>query len=140
MTLAVLDTDMVTLLRCGNPNVVRWVAERSSAELGMTIVTVEELLAGWYAQIRQARSDEKLERAYRALRLTVAFCAGTRILDFDAVAIRRFHALRGLHRRIGTNDLRIAAIVLEHRAVLITRNVGDFAGIEGLDLEDWSVP
>ena len=34
-------------------------------------------------------------------------------------------------------DLRIAAIALAHQAV-VTRNVTDFEGIEGLPVEDWS--
>jgi tRNA(fMet)-specific endonuclease VapC len=140
MTLAVLDTDMVTLLRRGDANVARRVAEFSPAELAMAIVTVEELLAGWYAQIRQARSDEKTERAYLALRLTVAFCGRAQILDYDHAAITRFHALRAQHRRLGTNDLRIAAIVLENQALLVTSNIGDFSRIEGLNIQDWSLP
>ena len=40
--------------------------------------------------------------------------------------------LRTHHRRIGTNDLRIAAIVLEQQGILMTRNTTDFADIPGL--------
>jgi tRNA(fMet)-specific endonuclease VapC len=138
MTLAVLDTDMVTLLRRGDQQVALRVAARPVAELALTIVTVEELLAGWYAQIRQATSDAKLERAYLALRQTVAFCGQVRILDFDAASIRRFRALRAVHPRTGTNDLRIAAMAIENEALLVTRNLRDFQGIQGLTTEDWS--
>jgi predicted nucleic acid-binding protein len=45
---------------------------------------------------------------------------------------------RTQHRRIGTNDLRIAAIVLEQRGILVTRNTNDFADITGLQLDDWA--
>ena len=36
-------------------------------------------------------------------------------------------------------DLRIAAIVLEHRGVLVSRNLRDFQRIPNLLVEDWSI-
>ena len=63
-----------------------------------------------------------------------------RILPLDATAIRRFRRLRKSHRRIGTNDLKIAATVVENSAILITRNVVDFQEIDGLVCEHWSQP
>jgi tRNA(fMet)-specific endonuclease VapC len=35
-------------------------------------------------------------------------------------------------------DLSIAAVVLEEKATLVTRNRRDFEDIEGLVIEDWS--
>lgn len=50
-------------------------------------------------------------------------------------------ALRGIEEnkvKIGVSDLRIAAMVLEQNAILVTRNVRDFRKVPGLRMEDWS--
>ena len=97
-----------------------------------------KFLAGWYTQIRQARDDQQLARAYQALQEALEFTRSIRILPFNLPEIRRYRQLRIQHRRTGTNDLRIAPIVLEHQGILGTRNTADFAVISGLQLEDWS--
>ncbi len=37
-------------------------------------------------------------------------------------------------------DLCIAATAISHRSILVTLNARDFAGIPGLEVEDWSPP
>ena len=39
--------------------------------------------------------------------------------------------------RIGTLDLKIAAIAISHDALLLTRNLVDFAKVPGLRVENW---
>ncbi len=60
------------------------------------------------------------------------------ILPFNHAALQRFRNLRRAHRRLGTNDLRIAAIALAHGAVLVSRNLIHFSVLKGLGLEDWA--
>src|SRR5262249_709475 len=108
------------------------------ADLAITIITVEEILTGWYSQIRRAKKDEPLIRAYAALQQAVEFSARVRILAFGEEAIERVHELRPSRRRMGPSDLRIAVAVLVNDAILVTRNLRDFKGIPGLQLEDWS--
>src|SRR6266446_4524568 len=108
-----LDTDTLTLWLRGQPAVVRRVEEHDPDELAITIITVEEVLSGWYRLIRQARNDDKLVRAYESLQQSVELFRQLQILPFDKAAVGRFHDLRRQHRPIGTNDLRIAAIVLQ---------------------------
>jgi tRNA(fMet)-specific endonuclease VapC len=138
MSLWVLDTDMLTLWFRGWETVAARVATTLPQQLAVTIITVEEILRGWYTQIRQARDDQQLARAYQALQEAVEFTRGIQLLPFDLPGIRRYRQLRTHYRRIGTNDLRIAAIVLEQQGILVARNTTDFADIPGLQLDDWS--
>jgi tRNA(fMet)-specific endonuclease VapC len=132
MSLWVLDTDMLTLWLHGQEAIAARVATTPPQQLALTIITVEEVLGGWYTQIRQARDDQQLARAYQALQQAVEFTRGIQLLPFDFAGIRRYRQLRPLHRCIGTNDLRIAAIVLEQQGILVTCNINDFADIPGL--------
>ena len=107
-------------------------------ELAVAIITVEEVLTGWYVEVRRARRDDQLVPAYAALQQAVEFFCFFRILPFDQGAVLRYHELRKQHRRLGTNDLRIAAIATEHLGVVVTRNRGDFDSLGGLATDDWS--
>ena len=60
------------------------------------------------------------------------------ILDFDEEAAAELQRLRSMKIRIGTMDLKIAAIVLVHDATLLTRNLVDFRKVPGLKAEDWT--
>jgi tRNA(fMet)-specific endonuclease VapC len=134
----VLDTDVLTLWLRGHETIGARVAATPPQQLAVTIITMEEVLGGWYTQIRQARDDQQLARAYQALHEAIEFSRSIRILPFDLPEIHLYRQLRTQHRRIGTNDLRIAAIVLEQRGILVTRNTTDFADITGLQLDDWA--
>lgn len=112
--------------------------ELDPIQLAITIVTVEEVLSGWYASIRRARTDEAMAVAYKSLQESVSFVSRVRILPFGLQEVRRWRRLRQMHRRVGTNDLKIASIVLEHSATLVTRNTSDFKVIEGLNIENWA--
>jgi len=138
LSLWVLDTNVLTLWLRGQETIAARVAATPPQQLAVTIITVEEVLGGWYTQIRQARDDQQLAGAYQALHEAIEFSRSIRILPFDLPGIRRYRQLRTQHRRISTNDLRIAAIVLEQRGILVTRNTTDFADITGLQLDDWA--
>jgi tRNA(fMet)-specific endonuclease VapC len=126
MTLYLLDTDTLQLLQDQLPMVVARVSSVSPTELAISVVTVEEQLSGWYTQLRQAKDHERLSWAYRRLAVTVRSLAKVQIVDFDEPAIRRCEQLKKLKLKVRKMDLRIAASVLEHDAILVTRNLMDF--------------
>jgi tRNA(fMet)-specific endonuclease VapC len=63
--------------------------------------------------------------------------AGLVRLPWDDEAATRFRSFRQQGIRIGTMDLKIACIVLEYDAVLLTRNRSDFEKVPGLRFENW---
>ena len=63
---------------------------------------------------------------------------GRPLLPFDDAAVAVFQDLWMRRLRIGTMDLKIAAIALANDATLLTRNVSDFGRVPGLQVEDWS--
>jgi tRNA(fMet)-specific endonuclease VapC len=138
MTLYVLDTDMLTLLEEGHPAVARRFLEQRPGDAAITVLSVEEQLSGWYTQVRKAKRPERQAWAYRRLADAVGFLAHLRILTYDEQAIARYEQLRKAKVKIGRMDLRIAAVMLEYAAVLVTRNTRDFRKVPGLPIEDWS--
>jgi tRNA(fMet)-specific endonuclease VapC len=138
MSLFVLDTDTMQLFEDGHTKVVARVAATPVSDLATSVVTVEEKLSGWYTQLRQAKTAERLAWAYRRLAGTVRFLNRVQIIDFDESAISRYEELKKLKLKIRKMDLRIAATVLERNATLVTRNRQDFQRVPGLRIEDWS--
>jgi tRNA(fMet)-specific endonuclease VapC len=59
------------------------------------------------------------------------------VVDFDEAAAVRFQALKKSKVRVGTMDLRIAAIALVHDATVVTGNLSDFRRVPGLKVLHW---
>ena len=132
-----LDTDTATLLLRGHAQVCARAAAVEAEQLSVTIITVEEILSGWYSQIRRAKKDEHLLRAYASLQQAVEFLGRVRILPMDEEAFEQFRAFRKGKYRIGSNDLKMAAIAKRHGATLVTANLSHFKRLLGVKLEDW---
>ncbi len=138
MSLFVLDTDMVSLWQRGHDAVSRHVAEHTSDELAITVITVQEQLDGWHSRLPRAKDRKEIADLYRRLADTVRFLARVHILSYSETAIDGYEGLRQQRLNVGKMDLRIAAIVLECGATLVTRNLQDFSRVVGLKIEDWS--
>jgi tRNA(fMet)-specific endonuclease VapC len=140
MTLWVLDTDHISLLQRGNPFVISKIATINPSEISVTVITIVEQMYGRLDVINRAKSKQELVKAYALLKETFnRLCQGN-IIDFDETACDIYYELRASKIRIGTQDLRIAAIALSASATLVTRNRKDFEKVPGLKIVDWSIP
>jgi tRNA(fMet)-specific endonuclease VapC len=139
MSLYVLDTDIFSLYQRSHPLVTARVDARPPGEVVITIISVEEQPVGWQAAIRRATRKDQIAHAYRRLTEAIPLFAKWPALSFTEPAIDRYHALVALKLNIGRMDLRIAAIVLENNATLVTRNVRDFSRVPNLVIENWAV-
>ena len=134
----ILDTDHISLAQRGHAQVLSQVLSMSSESLSISIVSVQELMRGRLAQTQRAKNNTSLIRAYKLLHEAITFYRALSIIDFDEHAATVFDDLRQQKIRIGTLDLRIAAIALAHNRVLVTRNARDFERVPNLWIEDWS--
>jgi len=137
----ILDTDHVSLLRRGDDRVQQHLQHLSENAVAISVITIEEQVQGWLGEIRKASAISQFQRlchAYRSLGDIVEYLSGFPRLDFNETACGRFIELRQQGVRIGTQDLRIAAIALTQNLILVTRNQRDFAQVPNLQIENWS--
>lgn len=134
----ILDTDHISLFQRKHPAILERISQIPPTERTVTIITVAEQVRGRLAMISQAKTEADVGRGLQRLQEAIAFFAAIRVLSYDGDAQLIFSQLRQQRIRIGTQDLRIAAIALCHRAILITRNRRDFDNVPNLLTEDWS--
>lgn len=134
----ILDTDVLTLIQEGHPEIGRRFLEQSPDVVATTVLTVEEQLSGWYTQLRKAKRPDRLAWAYRRLTENIRFLSRLQVLTYDEAAMQRFDQLRKQKIKIGRTDLGIATIVLELGATLVTENTKDFKQVPGLKMTRWS--
>jgi tRNA(fMet)-specific endonuclease VapC len=138
-----LDTDHLTILqRQSGPEYAALsarVAGQAPGDLALSVVSFHEQVLGTHTYILRGRSSGEVARGYGMMARLLSDYAAFPVLPFDAAAAAVFDGLVAQRVRIGTMDLRIAAIALARGLVLLTRNRSDFAQVPGLIMEDWSV-
>ncbi|BAZ11391.1 hypothetical protein NIES4071_32170 [Calothrix sp. NIES-4071] len=138
MALWILDTDTLTLFQNRNPKILQRLNQINFQQVAVTTVTVEEQMRGWLDAIRQSSEPQRLVWGYLGLRRGIEFFNTIRILDFDQNASESYQKLKQAKTRVGTQDLRIAAIAISNSATLVTRNSRDFSRIPNVKFEDWA--
>lgn len=136
----VLDTDHFNALQIGKGSFYESLAARMDASIDQdfvtTVVTFEEHMRGCLAQIRRAKDVGAEFAPYDQLIGLVRFFQAWGILRFDDDAASPFGSLRRRRIRIGTLDLKIASIALQHAAILLSANANDFNQVPGLQVEN----
>ena len=141
----IFDTDVFTVASLPDtPEYLRLharVLELSEEDqLATTIVTYEEQTRGWLAYAAKSRQTAHQVKAYARLKKHLTTYIGFEVIDFDEAAGLEYDRLRAIKLRVGSADLKIAAIAVSQGAQLISRNVRDFKVVPGLLVEDWTKP
>lgn len=103
----------------------------SPEDLGVTVISLAEL---WFG----ARKSSRPERTRASID---AFLRPFEIIPLDRDAAESYADIRlrleRAGRPIGERDLLIAAIARSRRLTVVTHNIGEFARVPGLVVEDW---
>ncbi len=103
----------------------------------LCIITPQEVLRGWLAEIQPHRQPDRGVRAYSQFQAGLEDLNKWTALPWSDHAAELFDTLKSQKINIGPMDLRIAAIALEYGATVLTRNLRDFRKVPGLLAENW---
>ena len=103
----------------------------------MTVISAEERLRSWLAEIQRHREGRRLVEAYARFQHSLEQLRDWTLLAWTDASDSIFRDLRVQRVRIGTQDLRIASVGLSLDAVVLSRNLRDFRQVPGLRVENW---
>ena len=135
------DTDILSELLLKNIVYTQRADLIPVADKVIPVVALEEVLRGRLDGIRKAQGGKiklSLDRAYDFLRDAIEDMRPYQILPYTAHAHALVQQWQKAKIRVGTNDMRIAAICIDHGATLVTRNARDYAQLPGLTFDVWN--
>ena len=138
-----LDTDHLSILqrkagaeyRC----LSTWMAPFAPADFACCVVSLHEQVLGAHTFLNQAKNSTGLIRGYQLLERLPRDYLAFALLPFDTTTATVYDGLLAQNLRIGTMDLRLAAIALSRDLTVLTRNLRDFGRVPGLKIEDRTV-
>lgn len=131
----ILDTNVVSSLMKGDPNVIAHLKRVSRADVCMPHPVVAEIAYGIQRLSRSKRKDALASR-FELLKSEIQ-----RVAWSDEVSEAFGGIKSGLERkgeRIEDFDAAVAAHALAEGCVLVTANLKHMTRVPGLDVEDWS--
>jgi tRNA(fMet)-specific endonuclease VapC len=135
-----LDTDHFSVLTDARHRLHASLISRltqANEPVALPVVAVEEQLRAWLAQVNRVRDAHELIVPYGRLVHLLETLAEWEIVPWTEGAANEFTALREQRIRIGTQDLRIAALAVSCDALLLSSNLRDFERVTRLRVEDW---
>jgi tRNA(fMet)-specific endonuclease VapC len=140
----VLDSDILSIIQDRDGVDFRRIQQRMAAvdptRVFVSVITFHEQANGWNNYIRRARNADHVVHGYAMYERMLAEFLRLNVLSFNHAAAKIFADLRSQKIRIGTMDLRIAAVALANDMAVVTRNTVDFQRVPGLRIEDWTLP
>lgn len=137
----ILDTDHLSTLKYSDSKhfvqLAGKMADSHDQDFVTTVITLEEQMRGWLARIKRASTIDKEIVPYQELIALVDFFSYWKILPLDQTEADEFEKLRQQKIRIGSMDMKIAAIALANNALLLTANTRHFGLVPNLRIEDW---
>ncbi|WP_193199930.1 type II toxin-antitoxin system VapC family toxin [Nostoc sp. MG11] len=134
-----LDTDTLTHLYAGQPNVIERLRSLDDPDVGITIITKGEVLRGRIDYLLKAQTGADLLKAQSLLFRSEELLNQLLIVPVSQAASEQFERLRIIPKlqKIGRADLLIASIALANQATLVTRNLRHFRKIPGIQVVNW---
>jgi tRNA(fMet)-specific endonuclease VapC len=130
----VLDTNIVSALMRGQPEVAQRLARESVGAVAIPQPVIAEILYG-IERLSRGRRKDFLSRRIARIRSTLALVPWTSDVS-ERFAGAKAHLERA-GRRLEDFDVAIAAHALAFNAVLVTANAQHMARIPALRLEAW---
>ena len=133
------DTDHLTLYQYKHPPLMQRIALQPADSVALCPINIEETMRGRLGALARVLAGNKHVQAYAHLVAAEEMFRLFPLVPFDTASERQFQHLRAARLRVGTLNLKIAAIALTNGLTVLTRNRSDFGRVPGLALEDWSV-
>ena len=135
-----LDTDHLTAVvderHSAHSGLIARLAARDEDQ-AVPVICVEEQCQGWLAKLHRTRDIQQQIVPYERLADLFDFLAEWDILSLSEAAANLFAELRQQKVRVGSQDLKIAAIAMTKDALLLSANLRDFQKVPGLRVENW---
>ena len=126
-----LDTNIVIYVLKRRPVELLSVFNQNASRMAISAITLSELYHG----------SEKSSKVSENLAAIEDFCSRLDVLPYGSKAAQHYGAIRAglekLGQPIGVNDLHIAAHARSEGLVMVTNNVGEFARVPALQVENW---